>query len=395
MTKIKPIHPFPARMASEIALEAFESISDESIVLDPMAGSGTVLRMAAEHGHEAIGFDKDPMSVLLAKVWTTPIDPERLRTAADETLEQAQELDSQNVSLDWIDDDQETREFIDFWFVEPQKDDLRRLAYVLHNMDGPINDALRVAMSRLIITKKKGASIAGDVSHSRPHRIRETNDFDVPREFIKSANWLADRLGSQTPPGRVSVSKGDARNLCLDDASVDAIVTSPPYLNAIDYLRGHRMALVWLGHQIEALRVTRADLVGAERMLDSDADQKLAKKLTASVGELEELPSRKQGMIHRYALDMHATMLEMHRVLKDGGKAVLVIGNSHHRGVFVRNTESVKAAAEKAGFKLEGTSQREIPPSRRYLPPPSQLSESDLKKRMRTETVFTFLKEEV
>ena len=33
----------------------------------------------------------------------------------------------------------------------------------------------------------------------------------------------------------------------MQQGSVDLTVTSPPYLNAIDYLRGHKMSLVWMG----------------------------------------------------------------------------------------------------------------------------------------------------
>jgi tRNA G10 N-methylase Trm11 len=36
---LKPIHPFPARMAPEIALAATAKLPTGSIVLDPMSGS--------------------------------------------------------------------------------------------------------------------------------------------------------------------------------------------------------------------------------------------------------------------------------------------------------------------------------------------------------------------
>ena len=39
---------------------------------------------------------------------------------------------------------------------------------------------------------------------------------------------------------------------------------SPPYLTAIDYLRGHRLALVWFGSGILDQRSVRAGSIGAE-----------------------------------------------------------------------------------------------------------------------------------
>ena len=73
---IRSIHPFPARMAPGLALDSLSALKPQSVVLDPMSGSGTVLRQALELGHEAIGFDVDPLAVLMATVWTT-----RLMTA--------------------------------------------------------------------------------------------------------------------------------------------------------------------------------------------------------------------------------------------------------------------------------------------------------------------------
>lgn len=58
-------------MASDVALNICADLPTGSTVLDPMSGSGTVLRMAAEHGHRALGFDMDPLAVLMARVWTT------------------------------------------------------------------------------------------------------------------------------------------------------------------------------------------------------------------------------------------------------------------------------------------------------------------------------------
>ncbi|MBO9325941.1 MAG: hypothetical protein J7463_11270 [Roseiflexus sp.] len=66
----KPIHPFPARMAPELALRAIEELEPLSTILDPMMGSGTVVRVAAEAGHRAIGQDIDPLAVLMTRVWT-------------------------------------------------------------------------------------------------------------------------------------------------------------------------------------------------------------------------------------------------------------------------------------------------------------------------------------
>jgi DNA modification methylase len=390
-TSLKPIHPFPARMAPEIALAALSNLPTGSIVLDPMTGSGTAVRFASEKGHQGIAFDRDPLAVLMTKVWTTPICTKCLRGTAADVADAAARLNPSLIHLPWIDNDQETGEFVSYWFGMSQRDDLRCLSSLLLRCRGPIADALIVAFSRIIITKKRGASFAWDVSHSRPHKKRNENDFLVIPEFLKSVAFIAKRLEDQPPLGSVRVGIGDARHLrVVADASVDVVLTSPPYLNAIDYMRGHKFTLVWLGHTISELRSIRSKNVGSEKYPDRGVDETIAENICAAMPSIDQLPDREYGIFRRYILDLATMMAEFKRVLKPKGSAVLVIGNSCLKGVFIENAVAVRAAAVRVGLTPTKAYERHLPSNRRYLPPPTGSERSDLGKRMRTESVLGF-----
>ena len=61
-------HPFPARMPISVAEHLIKGTSTPgAVVLDPMAGSGTTLIAALRLGRHAIGFDRDPLAVLIAR----------------------------------------------------------------------------------------------------------------------------------------------------------------------------------------------------------------------------------------------------------------------------------------------------------------------------------------
>lgn len=227
MSTPKPIHPFPARMAPELALKAIQELDQPSIVLDPMMGSGTVVRVAAEAGHHAIGRDVDPLAVLMAKVWTTPVDTQALRATAQDLVDEARRTAPEAIELPWMDGDPETRAFTEFWFAQPQRQHLRQLSYHLRETTDTIGEALCIAMSRIIITKDRGASLGRDVSHSRPHKVAETNDYQVFEGFLESVNRLVRRLGEEPPPGHTTVVTGDARDTALTAQTVDAVVTHP------------------------------------------------------------------------------------------------------------------------------------------------------------------------
>ncbi len=390
---IRPVHPFPARMAPDLAIYKLKELPGPSRVLDPMAGSGTVLRHAAQLGHEAIGFDLDPLAVLMSRVWTTPIRPAVVECLLAKVLTDAAALND-DVDLPWIDNDIETRQFTEFWFADPQRQELRRLAWTLNVLhtgaidkaSKPAVDLLRLGLSRIIITKSNGASLAHDVSHSRPHRAKQTSTYDVFDGYQRSVMRIVRQMKNQVIMGRATVVQGDARAMDVQSSSIDLVLTSPPYLNAIDYMRGHRLALVWLGYRVGDLRTIRADSIGAERALASEGDA--SKWILAAMCEIDQLPSRERGMVARFAEDLRLLLQEIARVLKANGKVTLVVGNSKLRGVFIRNADAAVVAAQQAGLQLVDRNERDLPTQSRYLPPPSRRNDS-LGKRMRTESVLT------
>ncbi|MET9706193.1 hypothetical protein [Streptomyces griseus] len=378
-------------MAPEIALDECRNLAPGSVVLDPMVGSGTTLRVASEAGCDGIGFDVDPLAVKISSVNTAWVDKDEFATAAELVLVSARSsADTQKLPV--LDSDAETQKFVEFWFAEPQRSALRKVAIAISaHPDGPIKDALWVTFSRLIITKDRGASLARDVSHSRPHKVTEVNDFDVFVEFPRAAAKVGRILAARNVKGIVSVQLGDARDISLTDGSVDFVITSPPYLNAIDYLRGHRMALVWMGYRIGELRETRGTSIGTERGLALECVDDEIARMREAIGDVAKLKPRQQKMVDRYLADLIVLYAEQSRCLRRGGGAVTVIGNCSVNGVFLRNDEAAVVAAKLAGLSLAGRRERELPENRRYMPPP-KTAQGSMNRRMRTETILKFEK---
>jgi SAM-dependent methyltransferase len=388
-------------MAPDLAVAELRRLKVPSLVLDPMAGSGTVVRQASELGHRAKGFDLDPLAVLMATVWTTPTDPTALERHCRRALDEVRATAAPDIRLSWIDEDEETRRFAEYWFADPQRSDLRRISHVLARLEGSRRstgskvaaNVLRLALSRIIITKDQGASLARDVSHSRPHKVVEKSSFDVMPAFERSVRQVRQLLATAPPPGNAEIKVGDARALrSIDNESVDVVLTSPPYLNAIDYMRGHRLSLIWLGHRLADLRRIRANSIGAERGSDNRSAAPLFEDIQESMCDVGKLPGRHAAMIQRYAEDVYRFVSEVARVLRPGGRAILVVGNSCLKGVFIQNSNGVARAASMVGLKPTRKIERSLPVQHRYLPMPRSL-DVPLGKRMRTETVLTFKRE--
>ena len=389
---LKNIHPFPARMAPEIALRRLESLSKGAVVLDPMMGSGTTLKIAGMVGCRGIGFDVDPMALLLSSVWNMLLDTKEVLKLADEVLEQACKM-SDIPELPWIDGEPETAEFVRFWFASEQAADLRKVGKLIYTRLGPESDVLRVALSRLIVTKGKGASLGRDISHSRPHKVSEKNDFRVLPAFEKSVRQVCRILDTNPGTGLASIREGNAK--CMDsiaDKSIDYIMTSPPYFTAVDYFRGHRLALVWLGYSLPALRVLRNNSIGLDRIPDKVLEDTLIRELYREVNHITSLKPRVQSALQRYSIDLFDISQEFFRVLKEGGKLTVVLADSYSSGLLISNTQIFKNAARLVGFQFEEAEERHILATKRYLPPPGDSGGNNFANRMKTEAIMTFVK---
>jgi hypothetical protein len=100
-----------------------------------------------------------------------------------------------------------------------------------------------------------------------------------------------------------------------------------------------------------------------------------------------KLVPRYRRMVTRYACDIQRTVGEIGRVLRYGGKAVLVVGNCSVQSEFVSNSNGIKEAAKIHGLRLISGISRELPSASRYLP---MTETGTLSKRLRTENVLTF-----
>ena len=358
----RPVHPFPARMAPSIAWKILEDLPHDPrrCVLDPMAGSGTSVVVARQMGHKALGFDSDPLSVLIASVWASDVDEQRIaRLTSDVEAEaKAQWRSIPQGEAYPTNADIETRAFLRYWFDATSRRQLTALARSIMNIRLTADrNLLWCGFSRLIIVKTAGASLAMDVAHSRPHRtyvsapIKPVQAFSSAMRRVLQALPFKDR--SRHRPPKATVRLGDARCLPLDDESIDVVITSPPYLNAIDYLRGHKMSLVLMNHSVSKLRGVRSSNIGTESGVRNGLGSDPVLKKAFAAGITKGRPPRAQAAIFvRYLSDMRAVLSEIRRVLKKRGQAALVIGDCLVRGIFVKNSEAIKSLASHLGLTL-------------------------------------------
>jgi DNA modification methylase len=386
-----PLHPFAARMPRKVAEHLVGALTGSGdTVLDPMAGSGTTLVAARRLGRIAVGVERDPLAVLIARTATRAFSSSDLAGLKQRILERARSVARKRERPLRMRESlpAEDRAFLKYWFPEESVRQLFSLAAAIRSEPDPAQrDFAWVVFSTLIIAKVAGASRALDLPRSRPHKDDAKMivlPFDAWQRRFDAVHQRLPFADTAIGP-EATIVVGDARALPPEVRTADLVLTSPPYLTAIDYLRGHKFSLVWMGHRIDALRALRGTMVGTERGLWTPDGLPPAIETRL---EQEITPHRQRAILRRYLSDLRKILGEIERVLTTTGIAVVVAGPN-----IVASREPDAAAvvghlANSVGLRVIGSATRALSVARRSLPPPSWMGQNPLALRMQHEVII-------
>lgn len=392
------VHPFAAKFPPQIPRLFIEELTASGdSVLDPMAGSGTTIVEALLLRREAFGYDIDPLAVRLCRVKTTWLDPKEMESIGLGITNLAQTTMKSESSLRrelMVRFDEVARNFLDFWFLTRTQLELLSLIQAIEKTtESPVRDFFELVFSSCIIAKSGGVSLARDLAHSRPHRDKLKKPKNAITEFtVRLGKVLRKFHNLPQRVKKVYVSERNAKDVPLPANSIDLIVTSPPYANAIDYMRAHKFSLVWFGHSLSVLSDLRGRYIGSEKVGDK-WNEGLPNRAENAVAKLGQFDPGKAKILRKYLLEMAQVLGEMNRVLKPEKGAVIVVGPSLMRGFEVLTHEYLAEIGEATGLRLVGIQKRKIDRDRRMLPVSfGRNGDSVIEQRMHEEFVVGFVK---
>ena len=234
-----------------------------------MAGSCTTLIEASGLNRQAIGFDIDPLSLIIGNAKLSNIDVTLTKTKGTQIFLNARETFENNTeelhTAMQKRFDKESIAFLDYWFEKKTQLELMALLQQIESVEEEnIEIFFKLIFSSIIITKSGGVTLAYDLAHTRPHKVLTKNPSSALNEFAKKLYKLLNN-GYKDLSANSFLKNQNAKKLALADESVDLIITSPPYANnAIDYMRAHKFSLIWFGYKISELKSIRKKYIGSE-----------------------------------------------------------------------------------------------------------------------------------
>ena len=338
MAHVHGFHSYPARLHPETAQRLVESFSPPGgRVLDPFCGSGTVLVEARQLGRQAFGIDANPLAVELAALKSRGSTPEfeaELLSATATVIAHADTRRTQKLGP--------TRKY---GTADREVYD----AHVLLELDG-LRDGIfkvkapEVRRALLLVLSAALTKVSKKIGDTAPRTApkRLAGGFTI-RFFETKAKDLAKRLAefnARLPEGAPAAkcAVGDARDLSnIEPASLDLILSSPPYPGVYDYFDHHELRLRWLG--LDETRFEETE-IGARRRL-------------SGIGF--------QAAVERWEVEFGACLEAFRDALAPQGSIALVIADSVLGGRALYADEAVRDLAIAHGLVLACLGSQERP----------------------------------
>ncbi|MCW3976316.1 MAG: DNA methyltransferase [Candidatus Bathyarchaeota archaeon] len=296
-------------------------LHEDNWILDPFCGSGTTLLAARERGINAVGVDAHPVFAFVSQVKTQSYSLELLRELKrDFFAKKFAKPNSKGINP-----------LLKKAFSKYALEDILFFESEIKRMEDAI---MRNLMVLALVVSAMKVSFA--VKDGAVLRFRKREHPPLRKVFKATVKKFArDLKKTELKSCEITVKQDDARNLdFLAPESFDAVITSPPYLNKLEYVKAFDVEKALLAELISMNSTTTYLGIDLE---SSDA----------------VFPDLKLPPVARaYFSDMELCLGEMYRVLRKGGKAALVVGQGVFPDGIVESDVLVSKLARSVGFNV-------------------------------------------
>lgn len=366
-------HRYPAKFIPQLVNKAVRKYtSPGDVVCDPFGGCGTTLVEAKLLGRKSIGFDINPVAKLITDTKTRAIPPKHLQLAREQFLSAYVAIGRRKKTPLHLRPTHSDRVY--YWFDRRIIKKLDRLyAAILQIKDGQSRRFFLCAFSHILKNCSRWLmkSIKPTI-HPQKELPDPKGVFLIHLDSMIKKNselYLALEEGGNLHIQSTMRLHDSTKRLPLKDNSTDLVVTSPPYVTSYEYADLHQLTLLWFGDDRRHFR--RWDKFSAQfdcfrkTFVGSSFKKYHNAELGSTIAEaiVQEVANEDPGLsrsIARYFLDMNSAFYEMHRILKSGSKAVIIIGNTELHGVPILNAEVATELLHNIGFKTISLVKREV-----------------------------------
>ena len=369
-------HKYPAKFIPHIpkwAIGKYLNGSGNRTILDPFCGSGTTLVEGLLAGHNVIGLDVDPLSSLITKVKTTPIDSKILNEVINWLTRSIKQTKKGEFEPEC--------KTIEHWFSRNAINKLSIIRTLINQVLKEFGSSkefkdiqylLLICFSSIIrrVSNADNESQKTYVSHTKIKEPEEVYSVFFPQLelFVERLKTYFHLVNTKLATKIICTSSTESIDIKLKGENIDLAVTSPPYIKAIDYIYNQMVELFWIGDLLGLEsqakqnkkkkgyigtkyihKVEFKDYTPYNTMLGID---KLDKKLQ-QIYDSDKKNGHKHSFVnYKYFADMEKHFSEMAKCLSEGTPYVMVVGDSSVSDIYFATSDFLVEIAERNGFKI-------------------------------------------
>ena len=369
-------HKYPAKFIPQVpkwAIDKYLAGQNEKLVLDPFCGSGTTLVEGILAGHNVIGIDIDPLSALISKVKTTPVDIHELNEVCNWLKRCIKQKKKGKFKPEC--------ETIEHWFRNDAINKLSLIRTLINQIPDKfginrkirdIQDLLIICFSAIIrrVSNADNESQKTYVSHTKIKVPEETINI-----FLKQLDLFKERISifsqmvnSKLISSIICSSSAERLKEKLKDMKIDLAVTSPPYIKAIDYIYNQMAELFWIGDMFDLQTQTKQndkkkEYTGTKHFQKKNYKDYNPFDITIGIKKLDKklqnvyLNDKKNGHKHsfltfKYFREMENHFTEIAKCLDSNTHYVFVVGDSSVSNIFFDTADFLTEIAYRNGFEI-------------------------------------------
>jgi hypothetical protein len=328
-------------------------------VLDPFCGTGTTLLTCTERGIPCTTLDVNPFLVWLAHAKVAQYTPKTLKRAELLITEMGQAALGRK-SAAWL----PSLFQIEKWWAKPTLHALGRAYATLSASDGDraAQDLAKLAFCRSLIATANVSFSHQSMSFAEPSAAPKRAGQQVATALRNAFAPIAKAAALSLPKTERRAVLGDARKVAFfsKNSRFGTVITSPPYVNRMSYVRELRPYMYWLGYlehprdagelDWQAIGGTWGAATSRVAAWESTAEQPLT-GLSALVEKIARESDVLSRYVSRYFFDMLAHVRSISEVVARGGQVHYVVGNSKFFDVLVPVEQLFAEIFELSGFR--------------------------------------------
>ncbi|MBQ3160843.1 MAG: site-specific DNA-methyltransferase [Oscillospiraceae bacterium] len=343
-SKFHSLGKYPAKFIPDLPAWAILHYSKAGeVVFDPFNGCGTTTTEARLNGRYGVGFDISPYACLLARTKTSDLSATQIEAETTNFLNFLSNNTSKKIKRTlYFENDL-------FWFSKEALVEFEAIRdYITCNYDGQLRDYFMSVLSTIIKPCSYLDESQIKVKRDQKKLLKGTpSPFEIMKKaLVKYSSIVSNGIECNQTLLPADIINDSALNIKkhIVTESVDLVVTSPPYINAMNYAMNNRYEsfLLNLVDPEDSIDY-QTKFIGTERVYardysilhQFDTHSVLGQALNDILKQIYDKEPKRSYIVYKYFSEMKEVLYEAADVLKKGKRFVLVAGTNTITGIHI------------------------------------------------------------